>query len=85
MDFGERCCNNGGVVHDWLKYLSWQEKASFVRSDSDAAAFILCEREKLAQLVSGEYAAQESAEIGKSCRVTSVPFTTNGFPVCSPV
>ncbi len=30
-----------------------------------AAAFILCEREKLAQLVSGEYAAQESAEIGK--------------------
>ena len=28
-----------------------------------AVSFILYEREKLAQLVSGEYAAQESAEI----------------------
>lgn len=22
----ERCCNNGSVVYDWVKYLPWQEK-----------------------------------------------------------
>jgi len=92
--FWERYGIIGGIVYDWVKYLSWQEKASFVRSDSDAAVsghyqrascsdtacaavflcdvdagdthisvyslrsivctdcFALCEREKLAQLVS---------------------------------
>ncbi len=54
------------LVPPYFFALSAQETLVYLlRGIIHNASFILCEREKLAQLVSGEYAAQESAEIGK--------------------
>ena len=39
LGFWKRYSKHDSAVFDWTEYLSWQEKASSVRADSDAAVF----------------------------------------------